>query len=64
MDERPEDAEEKLSEEEAQDDGDREEERRPSGEAGLKDAGERAEKRPDSPLSPEEHEGGDTGAQS
>jgi hypothetical protein len=28
MDERPEDAEEKLSEEEAQDDGDREEERR------------------------------------
>ena len=64
MEERPKDAEEVLREEEAEDDEDREEERRPSGEADLREAGERAEKRPDSPLSPEEHEGGDTGAQS
>jgi hypothetical protein len=64
MDERPEDAEEKLREKEAEDPEDREEERRPSGEADLRDARERAENRPDSSLSPEEHDQGDTGAQS
>jgi hypothetical protein len=64
MGERPEDAEERLREKEAEDDGDREAEKRPSGEADLRAARERAENRPDSPLSPEEHDQGDAGAQS
>ena len=64
MDERPQDAEEKLREKEAEDPEDREEERRPSGEADLKKARERPERRPDSPLTSEKHDQGDTGAQS
>jgi hypothetical protein len=56
MAERPEDAEEKLRQEEAGDDEDREDERRPSGEADLREARVQAENRPDSPLSPEEHD--------